>query len=349
MASVVSSVRSCALALTSELQSRLLTYRPRWQQTMLRIQTEADVSFLTKHFDFTIVDRYDFPEWKFSLLFLATLPPGEVVPGPPGSNEAHNWLWTTDLTTLELTLNEPSPEGPEKYISGNVEPHRGFGHIAVNVDDVYATCSRLEEAGVGFQKKPDEGRMKGLAFALLPSGYWLEIIKRGELHPSVAKPCSIGSNFSQTMIRVKDPKVSLQFYQEVFGMTLLCTRHFSDFSLFFLASLSPEEAAAVPQFASDDEAMQFVKTLHNPVLELTHNHGTESNPDFHYISGNDTGLRGFGHTGFLVDDLNAACADYEAAGIQFKKRPTDGNMKNIAFVYDPDGYWVEVIQRAAVF
>lgn len=45
--------------------------------------------------------------------------------------------------------------------NGNVEPNRGFGHIAVNCDDVYASCEKLVAADVKFQKKPDEGRMKG--------------------------------------------------------------------------------------------------------------------------------------------------------------------------------------------
>jgi hypothetical protein len=93
---------------------------------------------------------------------------------------------------------------------------QGFGHIAVTVPDVYAASADLESAlhgvvysvvrkqlaeslssrpcailalcvcetgkGVGFKKRPDEGRMKGLAFALDPDGYWVEIIKRPETH-----------------------------------------------------------------------------------------------------------------------------------------------------------------------
>jgi len=57
---------------------------------------------------------------------------------------------------------------------------RGFGHIAFNVEDVYAMSAALEAAGVAFQKRPDEGRMKGLAFCLDPDGYWIELVKREE-------------------------------------------------------------------------------------------------------------------------------------------------------------------------
>jgi lactoylglutathione lyase len=46
-----------------------------------------------------------------------------------------------------------------------------------------------------------------------------------------------------------------------------------------------------------------------------------------------------------VDNLEEACAWLEAEGIPFKKKPQDGTMRTLAFVYDPDGYWVEIIQK----
>ena len=50
--------------------------------------------------------------------------------------------------------------------NGNVEPNRGFGHLAVMTSDVYKECEELDRKGIKFQKRPDEGRMKGLAFIL---------------------------------------------------------------------------------------------------------------------------------------------------------------------------------------
>lgn len=59
---------------------------------------------------------------------------------------------------LELTHNYGSEvDGDFKVNSGNAEPYRGFGHIAVMTKDVYAQCAILEGKGVKFQKKPDEG------------------------------------------------------------------------------------------------------------------------------------------------------------------------------------------------
>ena len=52
--------------------------------------------------------------------------------------------------------------------------------------------------------------------------------------------------------------------------------------------------------------------------------------------------RGFGHIGFAVPDVDAACARFEEFGVPFIKKPNDGKMKGIAFIQDPDGYWIEI-------
>ena len=79
------------------------------------------------------------------------------------------------------------------------------------------------------------------------------------------------------------------------------------------------------------------------ILELTHNHGTENDPEFAYHDGN-TDPRGFGHICISVPDVRAACERFEALEVPFQKRLSDGRMKHLAFIKDPDGYWVEVIQ-----
>jgi lactoylglutathione lyase len=80
--------------------------------------------------------------------------------------------------------------------------------------DVYAASAELEARGVAFQKRPDEGRMKGLAFALDPDGYWVEIVKRSSGASFANK-----YTFAQTMFRVKDPVKALHFYR---GETVTC-------------------------------------------------------------------------------------------------------------------------------
>jgi len=297
---------------------------------MIRVKDpKQSLPYYQNNFGMSNITHIHYPQSKFSLYFLAILEPGVTVPGPPGSTEATQFLWTYKGTVLELTHNHGTEDDPTlKYNNGNVEPNRGFGHIAFNTDDVDVSCEILEKAGVLFQKKPNEGRMKGLAFALDPDGYWVEIVKR-----TPGTNFKLPYNLSQTMIRVKDPAKSIPFYRDVLGMTLVSERHMSDFSLFFLAQIPKGEP--VP---SDFHAMW------DQVLELTHNHGTESNPTFSYHNGNDE-PKGFGHLAFLVDDINAACADLESKGYTFKKKPTEGTIKDIAFVYDPDGYWVEIVKR----
>ncbi len=112
-------------------------------------------------------------------------------------------------TCLELTHNHGTENDPAfKVSSGNVAPNRGFGHIAVMTPDVYAASELLEAEGVLFQKRPDEGKMKGLAFALDPDGYWVEIVKRSDKSDVTNK-----FTFAQTMFRVKDPVKALHFYR----------------------------------------------------------------------------------------------------------------------------------------
>eukprot|EP00192_Tetraselmis_astigmatica_P013791 CAMPEP_0117660314 /NCGR_PEP_ID=MMETSP0804-20121206/6903_1 /TAXON_ID=1074897 /ORGANISM="Tetraselmis astigmatica, Strain CCMP880" /LENGTH=337 /DNA_ID=CAMNT_0005467037 /DNA_START=214 /DNA_END=1227 /DNA_ORIENTATION=- len=312
-----------------------------WQQSMLRIKDPAaSVQFYCDFLGLTLVDKIDLPQYEFSLYFLMSFPKGSEYTLEPGSKEAHDFLWSTNGTTIELTHNygTESKEGPV-YHPGNAD-RDGFGHLAVSVEDVYAACSELEAKGVTFKKKPDEGRMKGLAFAYDPDGYWIEIISRGPA-PNAPKFA-----LAQTMLRVKDPKASIEFYVDKLGMKLVSVRSFSDFSLYFLASLPDGVQTPDPE---SPEAAAFLKEVlypsSVPVLELTHNHGTESDADFSYHNGNVEPNRGFGHIGFLVDNIQESCAALEASGVKFQKKLGDGGIKEIAFALDPDGYWVEVVPR----
>ena len=78
------------------------------------------------------------------------------------------------------------------------------------------------------------------------------------------------------------------------------------------------------------------------LLELTHNWGTETDDTFNYHDGNSE-PRGFGHIGISVPDVYKASARFEELGVEFVKKPDDGKMKGLAFIKDPDGYWVEIL------
>lgn len=149
--------------------------------------------------------------------------------------------------------------------------------------------------------------------------------------------------FNHTMLRVKDIEKSLDFYTRVLGFSLVEKRDFAEaqFSLYFLALVDRQ------QIPADDAARnEWMKSIPG-ILELTHNHGTESDANFAYHNGNGE-PRGFGHICVSVPDIVAACERFEQLGVSFQKRLSDGRMKSLAFIKDPDEYWVEIIQPTAL-
>lgn len=121
-----------------------------------------------------------------------------------------------------------------------------------------------------------------------------------------------------TMLRVGNLEQSLKFYTEVLGMTLLRKRDYEEgrFTLAFVGY-------------GDEE--------NHTVLELTHNWDTES-----YDLGN-----GYGHIAIGVEDAYKACEEIKARGgnVIREAGPMKGGVTVIAFIEDPDGYKVELIQQ----
>ena len=121
-----------------------------------------------------------------------------------------------------------------------------------------------------------------------------------------------------TMLRVGDLEKSLAFYTEVLGMKLLRRNDY------------PEGKFTLAFVGYDDEAR-------SAVIELTHNWGTDK-----YDLGN-----AFGHIAIEVEDAYAACDKIKSRGGKVVREA--GPMKHgstvIAFVEDPDGYKVELIQK----
>ena len=164
-----------------------------------------------------------------------------------------------------------------------------------------------------------------------------------ETYPGVAEQVpsqTEGFTLNHSMLRVKDPERSLAFYTGVLGMRVLRRLDFQEmaFSLYFLAKL--HEGERPPADAADRTQWTFSQRA---ILELTHNWGTEKEPDFAYHNGNDK-PQGFGHICFSVPDLDAAVAWFDRHGVEFVKRPDQGKLKDIAFIKDPDGYWIEIVQ-----
>ena len=122
-----------------------------------------------------------------------------------------------------------------------------------------------------------------------------------------------------TMLRVGDLERSLAFYTEVLGMRLLRRQDY------------PEGRFTLAFVGYGDEAAEAV-------IELTHNWDTAS-----YELGN-----AFGHIALAVPDAYRACEDIRARGgvVVREAGPMKHGSTVIAFVQDPDGYKIELIQRA---
>ena len=166
-----------------------------------------------------------------------------------------------------------------------------------------------------------------------------------ETHPGVCAQPSAASNgfvLNHCMLRVKDPAVALDFYTRVFGMRVLRKLDFPEmkFSLYFLH----REVEGNPAPADMGERTAWTFAQHG-ILELTHNGGTEADAGFAYHDGNAQ-PQGFGHICFSVPDLDAAIRWFDENQVVYVKRPEQGKMKDVAFIKDPDGYWIEIVEPA---
>ncbi|XP_037797411.1 lactoylglutathione lyase-like isoform X1 [Penaeus monodon] len=148
----------------------------------------------------------------------------------------------------------------------------------------------------------------------------------------------------QTMFRIKDPKQSLDFYTRVMGMRLLKKIDFPSmkFSLYFFGYESAED---IPSDETERTSWCFSRKA---TVELTHNWGTESDPNFTGYHNGNSEPKGFGHIGVMVPDVDKACERFESLGVKFVKKPNDGKMKGLAFIQDPDGYWIEIFNSGTI-
>ena len=120
----------------------------KYLHTMVRVtDIDASVRFYCAALGLRELSRKDYPGGRYTLVFLAA-------PGDEGAQVelTHNW-------------------DPEPYGAG-----RNFGHLAYEVDDVYASCQRLAEHGVTILRPPRDGRM---AFVRSPDNISIELLQKG--------------------------------------------------------------------------------------------------------------------------------------------------------------------------
>ena len=120
----------------------------KYLHTMVRVtDLEASLRFYRDALGLAELRRNEYPQGRYTLVFLAA----------PGDEQAQ----------VELTWNWD----PEEYGIG-----RAFGHLAYQVDDIYAACRRLQEHGVTINRPPRDGRM---AFVRSPDHISVELLQKG--------------------------------------------------------------------------------------------------------------------------------------------------------------------------
>jgi len=125
----------------------------KYLHTMVRVNDlDKSLEFYCEHLGLKQLQRRDFEEARFSLVFLAA----------QGDEEAQ----------IELTYNWD----PEEYDEG-----RNFGHLAYAVDNIYAACQKLMDAGVTINRPPRDGHM---AFVRSPDNISIELLQRGDAMPA---------------------------------------------------------------------------------------------------------------------------------------------------------------------
>lgn len=127
----------------------------RYLHTMIRVSDlEETLGFFRECLDMVETRRYDNEAGRFTLVFLAARDDVERA--------------REDMApVVELTYNWD----PEEYTGG-----RNFGHLAYEVDDIYATCQKLMDRGVTINRPPRDGRM---AFIRTPDNISIELLQKG--------------------------------------------------------------------------------------------------------------------------------------------------------------------------
>ncbi|HEV7254460.1 MAG TPA: VOC family protein [Mesorhizobium sp.] len=128
----------------------------RYLHTMIRVSDiDQSLDFFCRKLGLKEVRRFESQEGRYTLIFLAA------------PEDEHQGI-TEKAPLVELTFNWD----PEQYSGG-----RNFGHLAYEVDDIYATCQRLMDEGVTINRPPRDGRM---AFVKSPDNISIEILQKGE-------------------------------------------------------------------------------------------------------------------------------------------------------------------------
>lgn len=147
-----------------------------FNHTMLRVKDPAkSLAFYTGVLGMTLLAVKKFPDMGFDLYFLAKLTESERENLPTGDDLEIFAFRQRGI--LELTHNYGTETKADfTYHDGNQEP-QGFGHICFSVPNLEEAVAWFDKNDVEFKKRPEEGKMQGIAFIKDVDGYWIEIVQ----------------------------------------------------------------------------------------------------------------------------------------------------------------------------
>ncbi|OBT75912.1 hypothetical protein VF21_04369 [Pseudogymnoascus sp. 05NY08] len=294
--------------------------------TMIRVKDPAESIAFYNRLGLVLIDILLQPSAKFDLYFLGYDYPTSDSAGKDRSDRQG---------LLELTHNYGTEHDDSYHVSTGNDGLLGFEHLGISVGNLRAVCKTLDELGATWHEKIEMGS-PNRAICKDSDGYYVEIVSESRNADSEETAMNIETHvLNHTGLRVKNPKTSLSWYREVLGMTVFEEVKGDGFTHYFMGY--------------NDDTQEDSRSLFSRegMVKLVWIHRSENKEGKVYHNGNIE-PQGFGHLAVAVDDIEVACEFFQQRKVTWKKRLTQGRMKSIAFIQDPDDYWIEIIQNARI-
>lgn len=259
-------------------------------------------------------------------------------------------LCARDDAYLELIYSDGDFQ--DFYISPQPNMAQGYWKFAVAVQDLDYAVAQLRKKGVTLGTPFEVPDVAYLCHLTDPNGYCIELIQHDfkvntlpiKQNDLVSFPIGGRACLSLSTVRVKDPNVSVAFYQNMLAMKLLSRQEVAErkMTLYFLACT---EDVLLDSDIDSVHNREWLWKRPYTLLELQHVWGTETDGDFSYQVGADTGFSGLDLRSRNLMPVIRACEHYDT-----EYSLNEGGIlepENVS-LYDPDGFKLRVMKLGTV-